>query len=185
MITDKTIDPTSAKYWCIMADPKLQKQLQSIISTSSRSKVDESIGNILRYASYLFTASSLVSFLTPYFKNMWRKMTVGGSTMIAEVQFEADGYSYRAWFDIDKKMWQLHSSVSITDRETMQFFETKFFQQFNQRCAEYISPLLNSREAILKNIKNLQPENVQKLVKKILDSKNIIIQNMFGVKYLT
>ena len=127
-ITDKTIDPTSAKYWCIMADPKLQKQLQSIISTpSGRSEVDESIGSILRYASYLFTASSLVSFLTPYFKNMWRKMTAGGSTMLAEVQFEADGSSYRAWFDVDKKMWQLHSSVSITDRETMQFFETKFF----------------------------------------------------------
>ena len=97
------------------------------MKTGKHGAVNEGIGDILRYSSYLFTASSLAALLAPYFKNMWRKMTAGGKTMVAEVQFEADGASYRAWFDIDKKMWQLHSGMSITPQETMQFFETKFF----------------------------------------------------------
>lgn len=197
MITDKTIDTSTAKYWCLFSDQELQKSLSKLgrdkdqqkklkKKASSKGEVNENIVlNILGYAGYLFTAMSLANLVTPYLKNAWRKMSKDGSLKIAEVQFEADGSDYSAWFDMDDFKWQLHSEASVTPQETMQFFETQFFQKFNQQCAQYIVPILNSKDSIMENISEIEPAKMREIVKKLLDNSNRIVQNMFEAKYLT
>jgi hypothetical protein len=116
IISDKTIDYSTAKYWCIFSDPKfvevfhtLEKKNQ-IKHEDNPEKADDEAGKEkneeinegivdsavrgLGYASYIFTGLSLVNLVSPFFKNMWRKSFKDGKMKIAEVKFEADEAKY-------------------------------------------------------------------------------------------
>lgn len=83
---------------------------------------------------------------------MWRKCFQGKKNKLAEVQFTADEASYTATFDLDTMKWKLYSTLSISEQESIQFFETKFFAKFNEQCKEYIAPILASKDSLIKQI---------------------------------
>lgn len=183
MILDKTIDIGTARYWCIFCDKKLQKHLDKIKSESTINEFD--IGSMLMYASYLFTGMSLVSYIAPYIKNLFRTFSSKDDMVIAYTTFEADGSNYKAYFDLDNMKWALHSDYSISEHETVQFFETQYFNNFNMQCQAYINPIFNSEKSILKNIKKVKDKKVVKFITELLKNKNRIRDNMFNPHYIT
>ena len=114
IINDKTIEHSTAKYWCIFADKKFAKLLDDL--TKNESAI---LGGLMTYAGLAFTALSLIRLVSPMFKNMWRKVFSSKGGRLAEVQFKADGANYTAYFEMKDMKWKMHSDVSITEHETI------------------------------------------------------------------
>lgn len=154
-------------------------------------KVNEGLDAILKplgYASYLFTAISLVGLVSPFFKNMWRKCFKDGKMKIAEVRFEADEAKYTASFDLDNMKWMLTSDYSISQQETMQFFETQFFAKFNEQCKNYIGPILASKDNMIEELKKQKSKIESKqynFFMKLLKNADRVASNMFDPHYIT
>lgn len=183
IINDKTIEHNTAKYWCIFSDKKFVNFLDSLVKESI------SLATLAGYAGIALTATSIARIVSPFFKNMWRKVLESKDGRLAEVQFKADGSSYTAYFDMKDMKWKLHGTTSINTHETIQFFETKFFNDFNQQCIKYIEPIFQSKDQILQafnksNMKGIDSK-YKKFLTNLLNNVQKIRANMFNPHYMT
>ena len=182
MINDNTIDRTTAKCWCIFSDVDLIKQLQK--QQPKKQQIDEGIiDSFMRYAGILVTVSSVVGLIGPYFSSIIRKMKYEKTETIANIKFEADDVDYVVNFNINKCKWIL-TGGSDTQRDTVQFFNTKFFKEFLKSCQSYISIAVQNEKIILENIDKIKDSKSKDFIKYFYKNKDRILTNMFNVVYL-
>lgn len=186
LINDDTIDKTTAKYWCAFGEIDLNQMIDiSKAKATSKGKSLKEMLDPMSIVSWGFMGISLIGLLTPYLKNLWKKMSSTRKNALAEVKFTADGSEYDVKFDIKKMKWVMSSGFSITDNEVQQFFQTKFFKRFNQQCQKFIEPLFKRKEEIRKSLEQVDDSDPKKFILDILKNEYKIRLNMFEAKYLT
>lgn len=187
MITDDTIDTTTAKCWCIFSEPEFR---EAIMKASKQSKkMDEGLMDILQqfnaYAMPIMTAASVIAFVGPYLFNALKKIRYSRNDSIAKIDFEADGSDYSADFNIKQMKWMLTGSTSVNDSDVISFFRTQFFDTFVKSCASYIAPIVENEKIIMANVDKIEDSSSKKFLKSFFKYKQRIITNLLRKTYIT
>ena len=119
--------------------------------------------------------------VSPYLKNLWKKMKTSDKDVIAKATFEADGTDYKCTFDIKSMKWNLTSSVQVDESDVIAFFKTQFFSKFKLACQSYIEPLFQKKEEVMKSLPKLGKEG--EFLKDFIKNERRIRMNMFEGKY--
>lgn len=195
MISDDTIDTTTAKCWCIFSEPEFRSQLKKASSPASKKQMQVNEGIMSTFSGALqsfngfwqpiMLASSVIAFIGPYLFNAIKKIRYRNDDAIARIEFEADGSDYAACFNIKQMKWILTGSSSVNTSDVVSFFRTKFFDDFVKSCISYIAPIIENEKMILENIDKLDNSNSKKFIQTFFKYKERILTNLIYKKYIT
>lgn len=146
---------------------------------------------------WILAGVAAAAIITPYIYDKVRACTkTWMADIIAEVKFKADGKNYRCFYDLKKNKWVLtYADVKWSsyldnklDKETIdEFFASKFFKQFLDRCKKTFAFLFSTgrNEVVFKALPEIKdaPKELKSILEKIYDNKGAISKNMFSGSY--
>ena len=150
-------------------------------------------GMSLATIGWIAAGVAAAAVITPYIYDKVRACTkTWMADIIAEVKFKADGKNYRCFYDLKKNKWVLtYADIKWTsyldnklDDETKdEFFASKFFQEFLNKCRKAFAMLFSTsrNEIVFKTLPEIKdaPKELKSILEKIYDNKGAITKNMF------
>lgn len=150
-------------------------------------------GMSLATIGWIAAGVAAAAVITPYIYDKVRACTkTWMADIIAEVKFKADGKNYRCFYDLKENKWVLtYADIKWTsyldnklDKETTdEFFASKFFQEFLDKCRKAFAMLFSTsrNEIVFKTLPEIKdaPKELKKILEKIYDNKGAISKNMF------
>lgn len=150
-------------------------------------------GMSLATIGWIAAGVAAAAVITPYIYDKVRACTkTWMADIIAEVKFKADGKNYRCFYDLKKNKWVLtYADIKWTsyldnklDDETKdEFFASKFFQEFLNKCRKAFAMLFSTsrNEIVFKTLPEIKdaPKELKSILEKIYDNKGAISKNMF------
>lgn len=151
-------------------------------------------GMSLATIGWIAAGVAAAAVITPYIYDKVRACTkTWMADIIAEVKFKADGKNYRCFYDLKENKWVLtYADIKWTsyldnklDKETTdEFFASKFFKQFLDKCRKAFAMLFSTgrNEVVFKTLPEIKdaPKELKKILEKIYDNKGAISKNMFA-----
>lgn len=140
-------------------------------------------GKALTIASTtIFALYKTAGIWLPLIGKMIKSMSRGD--MICGTEFESNGEMYVAYFDNKSYTWQLkYKDFNLGEpagEDLQQLLQTRFFQNFSQKCKACILPVLNNKNyaAICSAIGSASDDKTKKLLDGLVQNKDKIINNM-------
>lgn len=142
---------------------------------------------------WIVAGVAAAAIITPY---IYDKVMACAKTwmadIIAEVKFKADGKNYRCFYDLKKNKWVLtyadikwtsYLDNKLDDETKNEFFASKFFQDFLEKCKRTFALLFSTgkNEVVFKAFPEIKdaPKELKSILEKIYDNKGAITKNMF------
>ena len=142
---------------------------------------------------WIVAGVAAAAIITPYIYDKVRACAkTWMADIIAEVKFKADGKNYRCFYDLKKNKWVLtyadikwtsYLDNKLDDETKNEFFASKFFQDFLEKCKRTFALLFSTgkNEVVFKAFPEIKdaPKELKSILEKIYDNKGAITKNMF------
>ena len=140
------------------------------------------VGGIVTISSYLYPH------ITEWLKGIRR------NNCIAQCNFISNDTPYIALFSLSTGKWELlyannrwiRMNAVVPADEKAQFFSTKFFSKFNDKCKKNLSVIFDNpkNKELIKTLAKMSDKDSSKALLQFLDSENSIRSHMFNGTYV-